>query len=280
MLLIGFSLVWSLSFKADINLMSKGAFLGAEQMSAESLNLTLSRQPARQHTSMNLQGITLGKICSSTPHESLACNMSICLPICLLSLLHVDVWVLWWEQPIPPSQGWFLQLPPTTLWAEGPFSSPPPHAPRWGWLPPHGWAIVMGQNWGGKGLRRESQPWWKITPLFGGCVRGGIHSEEFHAWKVRQVSWKGYYLEQTNPSAGWAFFCIPQTKSQHNQRAVRSFFLPFFFAASVPFPFISAAHRNYPASLSSAEYTSNRRWSTGSLHRRSQAVRGRASCML
>lgn len=76
------------------------------------------------------------------------------------------------------------------------------------------------------------------------------------------------------------FFCMPQTKSQHNQRAVRSFFFPFFFSASVPFPFISVAHRNYCASLSSAEYTSNRRWSTGNLHRGSQAARGRASCML
>ena len=48
----------------------------------------------------------------------------------------------------------------------------------------------------------------------------------------------------------------------------------------MPFPFISASHRNYCASLSSAEYTSNRRWSTASLHRRSQAAKGRASCML
>lgn len=60
MLLIGFSLVWSSSFKADINLLSKGAFLGAAQMSAESLNLTLSWQPTRQHTSMALQVISLG----------------------------------------------------------------------------------------------------------------------------------------------------------------------------------------------------------------------------
>lgn len=44
--LICFSLVWFPSFKTDINLLSKEAFLGAEQMPAESWNLTLSRQPA------------------------------------------------------------------------------------------------------------------------------------------------------------------------------------------------------------------------------------------
>lgn len=42
--LICFSLVWFPSFKTDINL-SKEAFLGAEQMPAESWNLTLSWQP-------------------------------------------------------------------------------------------------------------------------------------------------------------------------------------------------------------------------------------------
>lgn len=85
MLLIGFSLVWSSSFKADINLPSEGAFLGAEQMSAESLNLTLSQKPAMQHTSLTLQGVSLGTM---SIHEYLACNMSVCLPACLLSLQH------------------------------------------------------------------------------------------------------------------------------------------------------------------------------------------------
>lgn len=120
-------------------------------------------------------------------------------------------------------------LSPTTLGAEGPFSSPPPRTAQWGWLPPCGWISGCGSKPWGKGLTRESQPSLIITPLFRGHVRGGTPSEAFHTWKVRQVSWKGYYLKQTNPSAGWVLSCKPQTKSQHNQRAVRSFFYFLFF---------------------------------------------------
>lgn len=76
-------------------------------------------------------------------------------------------------------------------------------------------------------------------------------------------------------------FLYTSNKEAAQSKSCKIFFFSlFFFPASVPFPFISAAHGNYRTSLSSAEYTSNRRWSTGSLHRRSQVARGRVSCML
>lgn len=203
--LICFSLVWFPSFKAVMNLLNKGAFLGAKQIPAESLNLTFSQQPERQPTSAPSQGVSLGTVCWSTPRECLACNVSICSPAFLVSVLHTDIGALQWGQTHPAlphslpadasSHAWgrrsLLQPTTTTRVADSSQASGD-----------HGLELQE------KVCRRESQPWPKITPLFRGRMRGGIPSEEFHAWKVRQVSWKGFYLEQTNPSAGWALFFV------------------------------------------------------------------------
>lgn len=105
--LICFSLVWFPSFKTDINLLSKEAFLGAEQMPAESWNLTLSRQPAGSTHPLlwvwarfaDLHPVRIWPV---------TCPSACCL-------LHADIQALQWGHPLLPSlPRVLLQMPPTT----------------------------------------------------------------------------------------------------------------------------------------------------------------------
>lgn len=134
MLLAGFSLVWSSSFKPDINHRSK-AFLGAEQMPAKSPNFTFSIAlwPCRVYG---------WGWCADLHPSSIWPLIFPCWPAYLLSLFtlwgtshRTDIWAL--------QQGGTLDVP-MHAGAGGPFPSPPP---------PHegGCHTAVGQNWGHKG---------------------------------------------------------------------------------------------------------------------------------
>lgn len=82
--LICFSLVWFPSFKTDINLLSKEAFLGAEQMPAESWNLTLSQQPAGSTHPLLWRVQIWGPFADLHPSSLAVPCPSACCPSCLL----------------------------------------------------------------------------------------------------------------------------------------------------------------------------------------------------
>lgn len=148
--LICFSLVWFPSFKTDINLLSKEAFLGAEQMPAESWNLTLSQQPAGSTHPLLWRVQIWGPFADLHPSSLAVPCPSACCPSCLL-LCRIC------SGAAPPAL-----LPPHLGTPAQPRRVP---AFPWGTSGP-----------GAKLGWRESQPWPKITLLFRGCLRGGIPS--------------------------------------------------------------------------------------------------------
>lgn len=146
MQLICFSLVWFPSFKTDINLLSKEAFLGAEQMPAESWNLTLCVQPAGSTHPLLWRVRVWGQFPDLHPVRvwPVTCPSVSCLFCTLMSRFAVGT--------APPALLRMLlaDASPHT-WAGRPCSSPAPGTAQWGWLPSHGATVVLGQNWGEKG---------------------------------------------------------------------------------------------------------------------------------
>lgn len=143
MQLICFSLVWFPSFKTDINLLSREAFLGAEQMPAESWNLTLSQQPAGSMHPLLWRVWVWGQFTDLHPVRvwPVTCPSACCLSCVLLSRFAVGT-----APPALPRV--LLQVPPPT-----PEQGLPAPAQHHAQLGEGGW--VLGQNWGEKGSEQS-----------------------------------------------------------------------------------------------------------------------------